>query len=390
MVLTRLWDVTSKGSEVIASGGTHDSTTATSPDRPQSSSLNRTIDTSTTNSNIPSASQSPHTFTMTSNSPDSYWNSYSTMQSMYNAATSMSSMFSFLYRGNTPSTPNNERIDDHNTTSFSMGYNLLNSMTSPFFSNPLQTVYDSSPMENDFFLEDDNDDDNATIQWEEQYRSTRNHQQNLNRSQKASTATTWSKTPYADLVWMFRHDKNPYNAVRGRDIERHRTSMTAIRSLVALVPTTTNKSCTNPKKTIQPSSSTVSHTSHLGDETDSDPTSQDVPTVPKTKGTTSQESTTIIHNNQQQADPSYVRNQHNTTYTTYNTASAPSTRQEQQQRRQTVSASETASQLAEGTIRALRDMALDEAVELQIALRYWNLRWERPLLSWLEAGPFGK
>ena len=54
-----------------------------------------------------------------------------------------------------------------------------------------------------------------------------------------------------------------------------------------------------------------------------------------------------------------------------------------------MSASETASQLAEGTLRALRDLALDEAVELQVALRFWNDRWERPLLSWLEAGPLG-
>jgi hypothetical protein len=51
--------------------------------------------------------------------------------------------------------------------------------------------------------------------------------------------------------------------------------------------------------------------------------------------------------------------------------------------------SETASQLAEGTVRAFRDIALDEAVELHNALRYWSYRWERPLLSWLEAGPTG-
>jgi hypothetical protein len=54
------------------------------------------------------------------------------------------------------------------------------------------------------------------------------------------------------------------------------------------------------------------------------------------------------------------------------------------------SPSETASQLAEGTLRAYRDIALDEAVELHSALRYWAYRWERPLLSWLEAGPIGK
>jgi hypothetical protein len=49
-----------------------------------------------------------------------------------------------------------------------------------------------------------------------------------------------------------------------------------------------------------------------------------------------------------------------------------------------------ASRLAEGTIRALRDLALDEAVELHDSLRYWTERWERPFLSWVEAGPSGK
>jgi hypothetical protein len=48
---------------------------------------------------------------------------------------------------------------------------------------------------------------------------------------------------------------------------------------------------------------------------------------------------------------------------------------------------ETASQLAEGTLRAFRDLALDEAVDLHASLRYWTNRWERPLLSWFEAGP---
>jgi len=55
-----------------------------------------------------------------------------------------------------------------------------------------------------------------------------------------------------------------------------------------------------------------------------------------------------------------------------------------------VSDIEAASQLSEGTLRALRDLALDEAVELNRSLLYWNTRWERPLLSWLEAGPNGK
>ena len=54
------------------------------------------------------------------------------------------------------------------------------------------------------------------------------------------------------------------------------------------------------------------------------------------------------------------------------------------------STAETASQIAEGTVRALRDLCLDEAVELHLALRFWTERWERPVLSWLEAGPQGE
>jgi hypothetical protein len=52
--------------------------------------------------------------------------------------------------------------------------------------------------------------------------------------------------------------------------------------------------------------------------------------------------------------------------------------------------SENASHLAEGTLRAFRDIALDEAVELHSALKYWSYRWEQPFWSFLEAGPTGK
>lgn len=48
---------------------------------------------------------------------------------------------------------------------------------------------------------------------------------------------------------------------------------------------------------------------------------------------------------------------------------------------------ESATQIAEGTLRALRDLSLDEALELHSALRFWTYRWERPVLSWMEAGP---
>ena len=48
---------------------------------------------------------------------------------------------------------------------------------------------------------------------------------------------------------------------------------------------------------------------------------------------------------------------------------------------------ETASQLTEGTLRAMRDLALDEALELHNSLKYWSDRWERPIFSWFVAGP---
>ncbi|KAL9187202.1 hypothetical protein ACHAXT_010922 [Thalassiosira profunda] len=48
---------------------------------------------------------------------------------------------------------------------------------------------------------------------------------------------------------------------------------------------------------------------------------------------------------------------------------------------------EMAARLAEGTLRAYRDLALDEATELHSALHHWTVRWERPFLGWLEAGP---
>ncbi len=46
-----------------------------------------------------------------------------------------------------------------------------------------------------------------------------------------------------------------------------------------------------------------------------------------------------------------------------------------------------ASMLGDLTIRAMRDMALSEALELHDALRFWTERFERPFLHYLEFGP---
>jgi len=60
-----------------------------------------------------------------------------------------------------------------------------------------------------------------------------------------------------------------------------------------------------------------------------------------------------------------------------------------QTRHRTIANAETASRLGEGTVVALRDLVLDEALDLHYALRYWTLRLDRPFLYYLESGgPF--
>ncbi len=55
-----------------------------------------------------------------------------------------------------------------------------------------------------------------------------------------------------------------------------------------------------------------------------------------------------------------------------------------------LSNAESASQLAEGTLRSLRDLALEEALELYHSLEHWNHRLEHPLLARLELYPSGQ
>lgn len=93
----------------------------------------------------------------------------------------------------------------------------------------------------------------------------------------------------------------------------------------------------------------------------------------------------IVHSSQPPPPPPPPSHHHHTS--PISRRGTPSQRNNVYSVAATISPSEAASQLAEGTLRALRDLALDEAVELNEALRYWNERWERPLLSWLEAGP---
>ena len=134
-----------------------------------------------------------------------------------------------------------------------------------------------------------------------------------------------------ELVMMF---KNPYDHVRGRHSQQSSySSVTAVRSLLTLIPQTENER-------MQP----MIHDTPINSDEDDEHT----------------------------MDESWRETPH---------------KQVGNRGSSFLSPAESASQIAEGTVRALRDIALDEAVELHAALRFWSERWERPLLSWMEAGP---
>jgi hypothetical protein len=182
---------------------------------------------------------------------------------------------------------------------------------------------------------------------------------------RRSTSSPWNKTPHSDLVWMFRNNKNPYNSVQGRDTQP--SSLTAVRSLVALVPTREDEDIARRLWERRSSHTLVDEDETVVEDSDGATWSRK---PNKTSNTTPRSSPPP-------PPPPYDLTREHSLIDKMNRKKAVS------------SPSETASQLAEGSIRALRDLALDEAVELQAALRYWNNRWERPLLSWLEAGPMG-
>jgi hypothetical protein len=147
---------------------------------------------------------------------------------------------------------------------------------------------------------------------------------------------------YPELMsWML---KNPYTSVRGRN-HHHPSSVSAVRSLLTLVPLDKKQGIysqpVDPEKSVFPKEVTPQKKQPmLRDESHTD------------------------------LEASWVEGA--------------------RKKSKSVSSAETASQLTEGTVRALRDIALEEAVELHGALQFWTERWERPVLSWLEAGPWGK
>jgi len=197
----------------------------------------------------------------------------------------------------------------------------------------------------------------------------------LSPAEASSVGTNGSNTirrgPPIELSWLTR---NPYNVVSGRHNMAHNyapSSMDAVRSLLTLVPSQGGdeqddlfgskrvrfQSIQQPKLESIPSADK----DDSGDQSEGRDQEQDIPLSG---------SMMSVDSSGDAAAPHF-----------------PSLRQSSGGSRRPVSDAETASRLAEGTIRALRDLALDEAVELHSALRFWTERWERPVLSWLEAGP---
>jgi hypothetical protein len=154
---------------------------------------------------------------------------------------------------------------------------------------------------------------------------------------------------------------NPYNQVRGR-YHYNRSYLSAVRSLLPLVAENNGNTCGNRNDASDhPSLADISESGGdllAGHSEHSRRPSADDPVGP---GACSDSLPYYITNSSASATPLVSSLVHQN--------------------------SETASQLAEGTVRALRDIALDEAVEFHAALRFWSERWEHPLLSWLEAGP---
>jgi hypothetical protein len=210
-------------------------------------------------------------------------------------------------------------------------------------------------------------------------------------------------TPHSDLVWMFRNNKNPYNAVRGRETQL--SSLTAVRSLVALVATTTTTTTRRRMMMVEPppNQQLVLPSQYIGGggiDTATESCTQTATTCTVPNKETNPPYNIPESTSSSVPPPPYdmlhddsLVSRSGETHTARTTALSASTNVRMTTtmttERGVSTPSETASQLAEGTIRALRDLALEEAVELQAALRYWNYRWERPLLSWLEAGPLG-
>jgi len=197
--------------------------------------------------------------------------------------------------------------------------------------------------------------------------STSSHQLNRLATTTTTTSTKMNEFPFSfGSPWRIQ---NPYTRIRGRYQQSNYSSLSAVRSLLPLV----REQNIYGKHEQEPLSlwdeTDHQEDSELADESDDLSLSEAAPTATTTTTKIRRCVCPSTPEHPELSDPTWPYHHNN----------SDSSRLHHN--------SETASQLAEGTIRALRDIALDEAVEFHDALRYWSDRWEHPMLSWLEAGP---
>lgn len=374
MVVTRLREITAKGQEWVAASSASPTTSNQQPNVSTSSSSS-----SSATAVAAADTQLPST---------SYWE-YATHSLHGAAASAIGGMVSSFYGSNTTTTANYGSHQHQGGGESSHSF-----FNRPFFFSgavaaPIVTKSRRLGAIDEYDDDDDDDGDDDGNDNEQQQRRKSALPLLTTTPSRIRRSATSHQTAHSDLVWMFRHDKNPYNAVRGRD-DAHMQSLTAVRSLVALMVNVPTASTTREEEEEQEDDSSSAHrrpswqrTTHAGVKGD------DVTEVGNTNASSSSwsRSQSKTSNNSDEMPPPPPPPPYN--MSREHSLIEKSKRSNNTMQSSVSSPSETASQLAEGTIRALRDLALDEAVELQAALRYWNNRWERPLLSWLEAGPLG-
>lgn len=195
---------------------------------------------------------------------------------------------------------------------------------------------------------------------------------------KNHTVRPSALNPSSYLLW-----NNPYSTVRGRQMEP--SSMSAIRDLIAIVPTYDVEDTNHQQHQYDGGESKSWEDGHIVSTNDTGKTIAS-PARYHRKSSPSDYSM----DDEDWSDAPQNENDMKEIFRPTEISHQQEPSKTQKRQHNYYSPSETASQLAEGTIRALRDLALDEAVELQEALRFWTERWERPTLSWIEAGPAGK
>ena len=401
MVATRLLEVTNKGTE-WARG------TPSRPERTASATAAAGTPAHSHHPNASSASAStpPHPLYDTNaqqyphqEQTSSYW-SYAT-DSLRSAADSTYSTLTGILSSLVYSDRNSGNDPNHSSTSYFSS--IRRSLTA---ASPTSMENNPSSGTQGAFAPRTSPTDPMLIRRLESAGSNRSASSRQQYSQHSASASTsrGGRFHAKDIAWIW---KNPYSSVRGRQQNERPSSVAAVRSLLALVPVEESNAITGD--TISDDSEfppwLEPHSEKQPDDQDDDEEKREnqdchaasSPTIHHKNVTTRTKDATTKLQQQHPDSPSMDESwrdqplHHDAAYY-YHPHHGKSIHQPHPNisTRTSVSPPETASQLAEGTIRALRDLALDEAVELQEALRYWNSRWEQPLLSWLEAGPWGE